>query len=167
MLPRSPCYHVKAIISKLNCVLVVQVIVLWTANTERFSDVRPGLNDTAANLLASIRRNEAEVSPSTLFAVASILEGVTYINGSPQNTFVPGCIELAQMKKVGRQLKSTPFGIWGMALGIWVSGLDGISVDKKKHSGREVEVGKTSEEQSIAFSEPYYVLNIIQYVSAK
>ncbi|XP_025087314.1 inositol-3-phosphate synthase 1-like [Pomacea canaliculata] len=79
---------------------VDKVIVLWTANTERFSDIRPGLNDTAANLLASIRRNEAEVSPSTLFAVASILEGVTYINGSPQNTFVPGCIELAQMKKV-------------------------------------------------------------------
>jgi len=28
--------------------------------------------------------------------VASILEGVTYINGSPQNTFVPGVIELAE-----------------------------------------------------------------------
>ena len=38
----------------------------------------------------SIERNEEEVSPSTLFAVASILEGCTYINGSPQNTFVPG-----------------------------------------------------------------------------
>lgn len=27
--------------------------------------------------------------------MASILEGCTYINGSPQNTFVPGVIELA------------------------------------------------------------------------
>merc|ERR1711937_1017406 len=73
-----------------------KVIVLWTANTERFCDVREGLNDTADNLLAAIRADEPEVSPSTCFAVASILEGVTYINGSPQNTFVPGVIELAE-----------------------------------------------------------------------
>jgi len=72
------------------------IVVLWTANTERFCEIREGLNDTAENLLASIDRNEPEISPSTLFAVASILEGNTYINGSPQNTFVPGCIELAE-----------------------------------------------------------------------
>jgi myo-inositol-1-phosphate synthase len=33
---------------------------------------------------------------STIFAVASILEGVPFINGAPQNTFVPGVIELAE-----------------------------------------------------------------------
>lgn len=54
-----------------------KVIVLWTANTERFCDVRPGLNETADELLASIARNESEVSPSTIFAVATILEGVS------------------------------------------------------------------------------------------
>ncbi len=54
-----------------------KVIILWTANTERFCRVEVGLNDTAANLLASIKRNESEVSPSTVFAVASILEGVS------------------------------------------------------------------------------------------
>lgn len=53
------------------------MIVLWTANTERFCDVCVGMNDTAENLLESVRRNENEVSPSTLFAVASILEGVS------------------------------------------------------------------------------------------
>ena len=63
---------------------------MWTANTERFSDIREGLNDTSENLLTSIKNDVDEVSPSTLFAVASILEGITYINGSPQNTFVPG-----------------------------------------------------------------------------
>ena len=52
------------------------MIVLWTANTERFCDVEAGLNDTAENLLQSIRSNAEEVSPSTLFAVASVLEGV-------------------------------------------------------------------------------------------
>merc|ERR1711871_1317182 len=41
----------------------------------------------------------AEIAPSTIFAVASILEGATYINGSPQNTFVPGVVELAEEKR--------------------------------------------------------------------
>lgn len=77
-----------------------KVIILWSANTERYSDLVPGVNDTADNLLAAITRSEAEVSPSTVFAVASILEGCTYINGSPQNTFVPGCVELAQRHRV-------------------------------------------------------------------
>ncbi len=74
--------------------------MLWTANTERFCDIAAGLNDTADNLLKSIKANAEEVSPSTIFAVASILEGVSYINGSPQNTFVPGVIELAQQMGV-------------------------------------------------------------------
>ena len=52
------------------------VIVLWTANTERYCDVTPGLHDTAEHLLAGIERNENEISPSTLFAVASVLEKV-------------------------------------------------------------------------------------------
>lgn len=40
------------------------------------------------------------VSPSTLFGVASILENCAFINGSPQNTFVPGAVELAVQKGV-------------------------------------------------------------------
>jgi myo-inositol-1-phosphate synthase len=72
-----------------------KVIVLWTANTERFSEIREGLNDTEANLMRSIANDEEEVSPSTLMAVASVLEGAAYINGSPQNTFVPGLTEMA------------------------------------------------------------------------
>ncbi|XP_060918822.1 inositol-3-phosphate synthase 1-A-like [Labrus mixtus] len=78
---------------------VDKVIVLWTANTERFCDVRPGVHDSAKNLLAAIQSG-AEVSPSSLFAVASILEGCAYINGSPQNTFVPGVVELAEQRGV-------------------------------------------------------------------
>merc|ERR1719431_718770 len=66
-----------------------KVIVLWTANTERFCDIRAGLNDTSENLIASIKNNHSEVSASTVFAVACILEDTCYINGSPQNTFVP------------------------------------------------------------------------------
>jgi len=73
-----------------------KVIVLWTANTERYADIITGVNDTADNLLKAIEAGHEEVSPSTVFAVACILEGAPFINGSPQNTFVPGAIELAE-----------------------------------------------------------------------
>ncbi|ODV79599.1 Myo-inositol-1-phosphate synthase [Suhomyces tanzawaensis NRRL Y-17324] len=73
-----------------------KVIVLWTANTERYAELIDKVNDTADNLLEAIKNNHEEVAPSTIFAVASILENVPYINGSPQNTFVPGVIELAE-----------------------------------------------------------------------
>nr|AAK21969.1 myo-inositol 1-phosphate synthase [Avicennia marina] len=73
----------------------VERVVVGTANTERYSNVVVGLNDTAESLMASLERNEAEISPSTLYAIACVLEDVPFINGSPQNTFVPGLIELA------------------------------------------------------------------------
>ncbi|CAI5756216.1 unnamed protein product [Candida verbasci] len=73
-----------------------KVIVLWTANTERYAEVLPKVNDTADNLIEAIKSNHEEIAPSTVFAVASILEKIPYINGSPQNTFTPGVIELAE-----------------------------------------------------------------------
>ncbi|KAH0828938.1 hypothetical protein J3R83DRAFT_2362 [Lanmaoa asiatica] len=86
-----------------------RVVVFWTANTERYSDIIPGVNDTADSVLTSIRSSHSEVSPSTLFAVAAILEGEPFVNGAPQNTFVPGVIELAEREKSfigGDDLKS-------------------------------------------------------------
>ncbi|KAL7271497.1 Myo-inositol-1-phosphate synthase [Rhizina undulata] len=73
-----------------------KIIVLWTANTERYADIITGVNDTADNLLAAIKSGHDEVAPSTIFAVACMQESVPFINGSPQNTFVPGAIELAE-----------------------------------------------------------------------
>ena len=65
------------------------MIVLWTANTERYCDITKGLNDTAENLLRSMNSNEDEVSPSTIFAVASVLEGVSQLLSDPAITI--GC----------------------------------------------------------------------------
>ncbi|KJY01999.1 myo-inositol-1-phosphate synthase like protein [Zymoseptoria brevis] len=73
-----------------------KVIIMWTANTERYAEIIPGVNDTAENLMNAIKTGHEEVSPSTVFAVASILENAPFINGSPQNTFVPGAIEFAE-----------------------------------------------------------------------
>merc|ERR1712093_204685 len=67
-----------------------KVIVQWTANTERFAELIDGVNDTADNLLKAIENGHEEVAPSTVFAVASILEGAPFINGSPHNAFIGG-----------------------------------------------------------------------------
>lgn len=77
-----------------------KVVVLWTANTERFSTHSAGVHDTADNLIAAIKRNEAEIAPSALYAVAAVLEGCSFINGAPQNTMCPGVVELARRNKV-------------------------------------------------------------------
>ncbi|XP_028251151.1 inositol-3-phosphate synthase 1-A-like [Parambassis ranga] len=117
---------------------VDKVIVLWTANTERFCDVIPGVNDTAKSLLATIQAG-AEVSPSTLFAVASILEGCAYINGSPQNTFVPGAVELAMQRGVfigGDDFKSGQTKIKSVLVDFLVSaGIKPTSIVSYNHLG--------------------------------
>ena len=118
---------------------VDKVIILWTANTERFASVEEGVNDTAENLLESIQRGEAEVSASTVFAVASILEGCTFINGSPQNTFVPGVIELAMEKKVfiaGDDFKSGQTKMKSVLIDFLVSaGIKPVSIVSYNHLG--------------------------------
>lgn len=62
---------------------VDKVIVLWTANTERFADIQAGLNETMEQLNASLRANKTEISPSTIFAMASISEGVSFYSREP------------------------------------------------------------------------------------
>ncbi|CCW68260.1 unnamed protein product [Phytomonas sp. Hart1] len=77
-----------------------KVIVLWTASTERFGNHMAGVHDSADNLIAGIQANIAEIAPSALYATAAILEGCSYINGSPQNTLCEGLVELAQRHRV-------------------------------------------------------------------
>jgi len=77
-----------------------KVIVLWSANTERYCSIDTSVHSTSEKLLEGLKNNHPEISPSTIYAVASILEKTPYINGSPQNTFVPGLIELAEKNGV-------------------------------------------------------------------
>ncbi|CAK4643743.1 unnamed protein product [Aphanomyces euteiches] len=116
-----------------------KVIVLWSANTERFSDIVEGVNDTADNILEAIKNGEDEVSPSSVFAVASILEGVSYINGSPQNTFVPGVIDLAERHNVfigGDDFKSGQTKIKSVLVDFLVgAGIKPVSIVSYNHLG--------------------------------
>ena len=116
-----------------------KIILLWTANTERFASIEEGINDTAENLLDSIKRSEEEISASTVFAVASILEGCMFINGSPQNTFVPGVIELARQHKVfvaGDDFKSGQTKMKSVMVDFLVSaGIKPVSIVSYNHLG--------------------------------
>lgn len=116
-----------------------KVIVLWTANTERYADQIPGVNDTAENLLKATKENHPEIAPSTVFAIASILENSPYINGSPQNTFVPGVIELAEKHKTfigGDDFKSGQTKIKSVLAQFLVdAGIKPISIASYNHLG--------------------------------
>ena len=69
---------------------VDKVLVLWTANTEKFyeKDIQ-----TADELTQAIRSN-TPLPGSVLYAYACALENVVFLNGSPQNTVSGGMIEL-------------------------------------------------------------------------
>lgn len=116
-----------------------EVIILWTANTERYTAIQSGVHDTWTNLDAAITANNFEISPSTLFAVASILEGVPFINGSPQNTFVPAVIGLASLKGVsigGDDFKSGQTKMKSVLTDFLVSsGIKPVSIVSYNHLG--------------------------------
>eukprot|EP00798_Chlamydomonas_sp_ICE-L_P018365 gene18365-24836_t len=118
---------------------VDKVVVLWTANTERYAEIVEGVNDTLPNLRAAVARGEKEVSPSTLYAMACIEEGVPFINGSPQNTFVPGLMDMALEKKVligGDDFKSGQTKLKSVLVDYLVgAGIKPVSIVSYNHLG--------------------------------
>lgn len=77
--------------------------MLWTANTEMF--LLPEIN--ALDDLEDRIKNNAPLPASVLYCVAAIQEGVLYLNGSPQNTFHPSVVEMAD--KYGAFLAGSDF----------------------------------------------------------
>lgn len=100
------------------------------------------MNDSAESLLEAIKSSHSEVAPSTVFAVAAILEGVPFINGSPQNTFVPGCIELAEKHRGfigGDDFKSGQTKIKSVLAEFLVNaGIKPLSISSYNHLGNNV-----------------------------
>lgn len=128
-----------------------RVVVFWTANTERYSDIIPGVNDTAENLLNAIKTSHLEVSPSTIFAVAAILEGEPFVNGAPQNTFVPGAIQLAERQKSfigGDDLKSGQTKLKSVLAEFLVNaGIKPLSIASYNHLGNNDGCNLSAERQ--------------------
>ncbi|PWN51185.1 Myo-inositol-1-phosphate synthase [Violaceomyces palustris] len=128
-----------------------KVVVVWTANTERYSEIIPGVNDTADNLLKSVKESHEEVSPSTIFAVACILENAPYINGAPQNTFVPGAIELAERHRAfigGDDLKTGQTKVKSVLADFLVNaGIKPIGISSYNHLGNNDGYNLSSQRQ--------------------
>ncbi len=109
----------------------------------------PGVNDTADNLLNAVKDQHPEVSPSTLFAIACILENTPFINGSPQNTFVPGVVDLANRHQVyigGDDFKSGQTKIKSVLVDFLVNaGIKPVAITSYNHLGNND--GKNLNEQ--------------------
>lgn len=116
-----------------------KVIILWTANTERFSEHADDIHGTPEKLMAAIERGESEIAPSAIFATAAILEGCTYINGAPQNTFSPAIVALARKHNVyiaGDDFKSGQTKIKSVLVDFLVSaGIKPVSIVSYNHLG--------------------------------
>jgi len=70
--------------------------VIWSASVERPAEVQ---FETADALLQSIldNKSDCDLSPSIIYAVASALEGCSFVNGGSQNTLSPGMCELYEV----------------------------------------------------------------------
>lgn len=77
-----------------------RMVCIWCGSTEIFkqeSDVHKSLSA----LEKAMKENNADISPSIVYAYACIAEGVPYINGAPNLTVeVPAMREFAQQKQV-------------------------------------------------------------------
>lgn len=62
-----------------------KVIILWTANTERFAVISE-VHETYEAFMEGIKNDHPEISPSMIFALAAMEENCVFLNGSPQNT---------------------------------------------------------------------------------
>ncbi|KAF0990600.1 hypothetical protein HZS_1366, partial [Henneguya salminicola] len=78
-----------------------KVIVMWTASTEKNVDLNAYAHNDVEILFKAINNNQRYlVSPSNIFAIASILEGCAFINGAPQNTIVNAIKKLAKRHNI-------------------------------------------------------------------
>lgn len=116
-----------------------KVVVMWTANTERYTNIDNTVHLYSNDLLKAIEKDHHEISPSTLFAVAAILEGCIFINGSPQNTLVPAVVALAEEKGVpiaGDDFKSGQTKMKSVLTDFLVSsGIKPVSIVSYNHLG--------------------------------
>jgi myo-inositol-1-phosphate synthase len=139
------------------------VVVLWTASTERF---HKGEWKSEEELMDAIRHNDHEISPSILFAVASVMTNSIFLNGSPQNTICSAVIDIA--RKYGSFLGGEDFKTGQTklksALADWLvsSGIRPLSIVSYNHLGNND--GKNLDESAQFRSKEITKKNVIDDV---
>ncbi len=72
-----------------------RVVVIWSASTETFISISE-VHKSKDAFIKGMKNNDPEISPSMLYAFASIAEGIPYINGSPNlSVDIPAIIDFA------------------------------------------------------------------------
>lgn len=80
-----------------------RLVMVWCGSTEKY--IMPGqVHETLATFEAGLQDNDPAISPSMIYAYASLRLGVPFLNGAPNLTCdIPALIELAR-------LTATPIG---------------------------------------------------------
>jgi myo-inositol-1-phosphate synthase len=74
--------------------------MVWCASTEVYKEKEP-VHDTIESFEKGLKENHEAISPSMIYAYASIMEGVPFANGAPHLAIdIPALIELANQKGV-------------------------------------------------------------------
>jgi myo-inositol-1-phosphate synthase len=77
-----------------------RIVVIWAGSTEVFIEQRE-VHQTTESLVEGMIENDPGISPSMLYAYASIAEGAAYINGSPNlSVDIPALVEFANEMNV-------------------------------------------------------------------
>ena len=77
-----------------------RIVVIWAGSTEIYIPIKE-IHKTKDSFIGGMKNNDADISPSMLYAWASISEGAAYINGSPNlSVDVPAIIEFAEKQNV-------------------------------------------------------------------
>ena len=108
-----------------------RLVMAWCASTEKFIE-QSEIHHDIESFVGGLRDNDARIAPSMLYAYAALLEGVPFINGSPNlSVDVPALEKLARDEgvpicgkdfKTGQTLVKT---VIGPMLKARMLGLDG------------------------------------------
>ncbi|NIO21826.1 MAG: inositol-3-phosphate synthase [Candidatus Aenigmarchaeota archaeon] len=151
---------------------LARIVTVWCGSTEIHTEKQP-VHDTIESFEKGLKENSKHISPSMIYAYASIMEGVPYANGAPHlTTDIPALEELAIKKgvpisgkdfKTGQTLMKTVIapGLKARMLGVkgWFStnilgNRDGLVLDDPG-SFRSKEISKKSALEFIFQPEMY------------
>jgi myo-inositol-1-phosphate synthase len=77
-----------------------RMVTVWCASTEVYIEKKP-VHETIESFEKGLEENDENISPSMMYAYASIMEGVPYANGAPHLTVdIPALEDLAKKKGV-------------------------------------------------------------------
>jgi len=77
-----------------------RMVMIWCGSTEVFGRPAP-VHETLASFEKGLCENDPSISPSQMYAYASLQEGVPFANGAPNlTTDVPALLELARTNEV-------------------------------------------------------------------